>query len=683
MSDHLLAEKGFIEQAEALILENVSNEKFGVSELAAAMHMSRSSLLRKVKKAVGLPVTQFIREIRLKKGMEMLRQGSFSISEISYQVGFGSSSYFIKCFREYYGYSPGEVGKQKRPMDVEDSDPKHKVSKWPIVQGVALLLLIISFSIYHAFSPSASPIEKSVAVLPFKNESNDASNRYFVNGLMETALGNLQKVKDLRVVSRTSVEKYRDTQMTSPEIAKELNVSYLVEGSGQRSGDQILLNIQLVEASTDKQLWAAQYNRRVEDVFALQNEIAGKVTAAIEAVVTLTELEQIKKKPTENLLAYDYYLRAVDLFYDRTSVSLKKGIALCEKAIEYDTQFSLAYAHIAVSYFLLDMDQAEKKYTDLINIYADQALLYDAKSAESLISKAMYYMHNREYRLALPHLHKALEYNPNSYAVVQLLSDIYAQHLPNTAKYLEYALKGIQLDINANDSTSKSYVYLHLSNAFLQSGFIDEALTYVDLSLSYFPESYFAPYAKIFIQHAKELNIEQTTERLVQEWRQDTTRLDILQEVGRIFYFQEKYDSAFHYYEKLVKARSENNLDMFTQENGKISLVYEKMGLTEEASFLFKSYAEYWEKDPSIYKSINMANVYTYEGKFDLAIEQLKLFATEENYQYWILLFLEMDPLLKPLKSHPEFNSVLTKIKDHFLENQVNVKKSLQDKGLI
>jgi len=683
MSDHLPTEKDFIEQAEALILENVSNEKFGVSELAEALYMSRSSLLRKVKKGAGLSPNQFIREVRLKKGMEMLKENSFTVSEISYQVGFGSTSYFIKCFRENYGYPPGEVGKQKGLIDVENTDPQHNQLRRPIVGGIILLLLIVSFSIYYAFTLWESPIEKSVAVLPFKNESSDTSNLYFVNGLMETALGNLQKVKDLRVVSRTSVEKYRDTQKTSPEIAQELNVSYLVEGSGQRSGDQILLNIQLVEASTDKQLWAAKYNRKVEDVFALQNEIAGKITEAIEAVVTLTELEQIKKKPTENLVAYDYYLKALDPFYYGTRDSLIKGIEWCEKAIEHDNQFSLAYAHIAVSYFLLDMDQAEKKYTNLINIYADKALLYDAKSAESLISKAMYYMHNREYRLALPHLHKALEYNPNSYAVVQLLSDIYARHLPNTAKYLEYALKGIQLDINANDSTSKSYVYLHLSNAFLQSGFIDEALTYVDLSLSYFPENYFAPYAKIFIEHAKEQNIEQTTERLVQEWRKDTTRLDILQEVGRVFYFQEKYDSAYHYYEKLVKRRSENNLEVFTGENGKIALVYEKMGFNEEASFFFKSYAEFWKKDPSIYKSLNMANVYTYEGRFDLAIEQLKTFATEDNYQYWVLLFLKNDPLLKPLKSHPEYEFVLKKIKDHFLENQVNLKKSLKHKGLI
>ena len=102
----------FIEQASAIVLENISNEQFGVSELADAMNMSRSNLLRKIKKDTQLSASQFIRQVRLKKGMEMLKQTAMTVSEVSYEVGFGSTSYFIKCFREYYGHSPGEVGKR-------------------------------------------------------------------------------------------------------------------------------------------------------------------------------------------------------------------------------------------------------------------------------------------------------------------------------------------------------------------------------------------------------------------------------------------------------------------------------------------------------------------------------------------------------------------------------------------
>ena len=154
----------------------------------------------------------------------------------------------------------------------------------------------------------------------------------------------------------------------------------------------------------------------------------------------------------------DYFLKALDPYYSRSKEGLEKAIPLFEKAIEQDNSFALAYAYIAFSYYFLDLNQADKQYTEDLNNYSDKALLYDSKSAESLISKALYYMTIEEFRLALPYLDKALEYNPNSSAVVQMLSDLYARAIPNTGKYLENALKGIQLNIAANDSVGKSYI---------------------------------------------------------------------------------------------------------------------------------------------------------------------------------------------------------------------------------
>lgn len=673
----------FINKAEAIILKNIANEQFGVSELAEAMNMSRSNLLRKIKKDTQLSASQFIRQVRLIKSVEMLQQKTFTVSEISYQVGFGSTSYFIKCFREFYGYSPGEVGKVK-PADKDTAVQINILLRyrWHILSTVTLIVIIVSVLLFNTKSTETVEIEKTIAVLPFKNESSDTLNLYFVNGLMEAALNNLQKIGDLRVISRTSVEKYRNTNKGIPEIAEELNVNYLVEGSGQRVGDQVLLNIQLIDASSDRPIWVEQYNREVSDVFALQKEVAQKIATAIKAIVTPAELQQIEKKPTENVVAYDYYLQAIEYSYSQTKEDLEKAISLFNKAIEYDEQFALAYANVAISYFFMDVYQREKQYTEKINNFADKALLYDSKSDVSLIAKALYYMQTQEYQLALPHLRKALEYNPNSSAVVQMLADLYARVIPNTAKYLEYALKGIQLDV-ANDSISKSYIYLHLSNALVQSGFVNEALTYINKSVAYNPDNYYAPLLNTFIVYAKNGNEKQLKNGLIKEWNKDTTRLDLLQEVAKVYYFQENYDSAFYYYEKFVQARTQNDLEIYPQEDVKISVVYQKMGLDAQATELFNSYAEYCEKDESIYKSASLAVKYAYLGETKKAIEQLRIFATQDNYQYWILLFIEKDPLYKPLKNHPEFASIMQKIKDRFSKNQTKLRKSLEEQGLI
>jgi len=112
MPDFYSIENDFLNKITEIIIENVSNEQFGVSELAQEIGMSRSNLLRKVKKLTDISVSQFIRQVRLEQAMEMLNEDSFTVSEVSYKVGFGSTSYFIKCFHDYYGYPPGEVGKR-------------------------------------------------------------------------------------------------------------------------------------------------------------------------------------------------------------------------------------------------------------------------------------------------------------------------------------------------------------------------------------------------------------------------------------------------------------------------------------------------------------------------------------------------------------------------------------------
>ena len=292
-------------------------------------------------------------------------------------------------------------------------------------------------------------------------------------------------------------------------------------------------------------------------------------------------------------------------------------------------------------------------------------------------------MHTEEYRLALPHLEKALEYNPNSAGVVQLLSRLYSVYIPDTAKNLKYSLLGIQLDIAASDSVAKSYIYLNLSNALAQTGFINEAMEYINKSLDQNPANDYAPYLKAYIQYAKDGDIEQTTKALIAELKKDTMRLDILQEVAKLHYFQEDYKGAFQYYEKFVEVRKKNNLNIYFEEDSKIGLVYEKMGLAEEAARFFKSYAEHCERDQSIYKSASMALKYAHEGKIGEGMEQLKIFATQDYYQYWVLLFLEKDPLIKPLKSHPEYKETIQKIRDRFWENQTKLKTSLEEQGLI
>lgn len=676
----------FLNKITGIIEENISNERFGVSELARETGMSRSNLLRKIKKLTKLSVSQFIRQVRLKHAMEVLRQTSFTVSEVSYQVGFGSTSYFIKCFHDYYGYPPGEVGKR----DINESDsvetgPSGK-RRMIVLLGATMsigFLAIVVFILIKPFSSKQIDLEKSIAVLPFKNDSNDSTNVYLINGLMESILDNLQQIEDLRVISRTSVEKYRNNPKTIPEIAKELNVSYFVEGSGQKIGDQILLSVQLIEAASDKHLWAEQYSREAKDIFELQLEVAKSIAEEIQAIITPEEEVRINKEPTDDLIAYDYFLKGLDQFYKGSREGLVEAIKFFEKAIEHDQEFARAYADIAISYSFLDIYQTEKKYSDLIDSYADKALLFDSKLPQSLIAKAFSYMVLEKYDLALPYLEKALEYNPNSALVINILSDFYTRFSPDTEKYLEYALKGIKLDIAAQDSVDASFIYLHVSNAFMQSGFIDEAEEYIDKSLEYDPENLYSEHLKAYILFARTRDLMQTKELLIEALQKDSSRFDIIREIGMLCYYMRDYESAYTYYKKFLEIKEALNLDVDRGENAKIGVVLAKVGLAEESEKYFNDFLDYAENDQSIYKHLSLAVYYSHEGDTKKAIDQMELFSQQEKYPYLYVLFIDMDPLFDNIKDLPEFKKILNDIEINFWDGHNQIKASLEEKGLL
>ncbi|WP_421919559.1 helix-turn-helix domain-containing protein [Marinifilum sp.] len=681
MAKQLFEEDEFLLKLKLLVEENLSNESFGVSELADAIGMSRSNLLRKVKKKCKLSVSQFISQIRLNNANCMLLEGNFNVSEIAYQVGFSSTSYFIKCFRELYGYPPGEVGKQGHLKSIsQKSNPR----KGSIIIVIAFLIGMVS--IYFILRPIQFGIEKadkSIAVLPFKNDSKDSSNVYIVNGLMESVLNHLQKIKDVRVISRTSVEKYRNSNLTIPEIAKELNVSYFVEGSGQKIGDHILLNIQLIKASDDKHLWAEQYDRQAKDIFQLQKEVAKKIAGSVKAIITPEEEKRMDIIPTKNLEAYDEFLKGLDLMRQAKRELLTEAIPHLNKAIELDSEFARAYAFRSMAYYYLDIFKAEKLHTDKVIADADKAMLFDSKDYQCLIAKALSYVAKDDKQAAVPYFEKALEYNPNSAYVLNYLSDFYANYMPDTQKYLEYALKGIQLNIAANDSVSTSFIYLHISNALIQSGFIDESEIYINRSLEYNPNNLYSAYLRAYVLYAKNKDWKETKSLVVEAWNKDQSRLDILQEIGKICYSQRDYEEAYKYYSQFIKAKEDANLDIYQGEDAKIAHVYAKVGKYEEAKILFNKYKEFAYSHQSIYKDLSLAVCYVQEGNTEKAFKHLYLFVHQNQYPYWIVLFLEDDPLFDEINKTKEFKKYMDILKENFHKRHQNLKKTLKDQGLI
>lgn len=675
----------FIARCTAVVLAEMADEQFGVSELADRMHMSRSNLLRRIKHSTNRSASQFIREIRLLRAMELLEEGGYTVSEVAYQVGFGGTSYFIKCFREHFGHPPGAVGKKQESGEAASPPPARLRQGGAWLRAVAAIATVVAIGVGIYFTstrnPSA-PMEKSLAVLPFKNDSGDSTNRYLINGLMEATLNNLQQIKDLRVVSRTSAEKYRNTTKTIPELADELRVSYVVEGSGQKVGNRILLNIQLIDAQRDGHLWARQYEREVTDIFRLQQEIAKDIAKEIQAIVTWEERKQIERIPTSDLAAYDLFLKATERMRQGGTANLKMAIGQLDIAISRDPEFALAYAVTAIAYHYLDIFQQQPRYVDTIGFYADKALLHDPTLAESLFAKGLHYVNQKAYDSAIPYLEKALAYKPNSTLIIHFLSDFYNWQVPNTAKYLEYALQGVRLDPAAQDSATASMNYLHLSNALIQTGFIDESLQYVDESIAYNPDNSFAPWLKAVLVYAKYHDSAKAEKLLLALLVRDSSQMHILQELGKLYFHAGDDEKAFRYYQRFFQLREANELDFFQTADLDMAILWSRRGELEKAEACFARFKRFADADKSIYKHMHLALYAAYREDEAGMINHLRQFSEEDNYQYWILLFRE-DTMVAPFTGNPAFKAVFDTIEHKFWDKNKQIRATLEEKGLL
>lgn len=679
----------FLAELMAVLEKNIANEQFGVSELANEMNMSRSNLLRKVKKESDLSVSQLINQVRLNRAKKLLQTTSLNVSEVAHEVGFNSPSYFIKCFREYYGYPPGETGKHDIPPSTAEAElpatPEGKPASsgrrsarvWVAASISLLIVVTVAFLVWSRASSSDRENEKSIAVLPFKNDSNDSTNVYVINGLMESTLNKLHQIGDLRVISRTSVEKYRNLTKTIPEMSEELNVKYFVEGSGQKIGDNIVLNIQLIDAPADKHIWSKQYRRETRDIFQLQEDIARDITKEIEIVISPEENRRITRKPTNDPVAYDYYLKGKDLFYKSGPKDLLESVPWFRKAVERDPEFSLAYATSAMVHYYLDLFNLEKKYTDEIDNLAEKAILYDARSSESMVAKALSFAQKKRYELSIPYFEKALEFDPRSGLVLHFLTEFYNIHVPNPPKYLEYAILKTKID-HATDSHTASFNHFHLSNALLQNGFLEQALEHSNRSLQLDPKSFFGGYVNDYIHYALDGDARKAKDRLYLRWKKDTTRFDILQEVGKMHFICRDYPAAASCYDRSLVVMGMVGLDIFTHEYLRIAMAYKNTGQYEKANEYARRFKDFADHNLTMYKDLHLACYYAYQNETTQAIDHLRKFAKEQdNFLYWILL-MRTDPMSENLRQHPEFDVIMKEIENKFWSSHNEVKRRLR-----
>ena len=261
---------------------------------------------------------------------------------------------------------------------------------------------------------TAAP-SKSIAVLPFDNLSRDPDNAYFCEGVQDEILTRLAKVADLKVISRTSTQHFKSTPDNLPQIARQLGVAHILEGSVQKANDLVRVNVQLINALTDAHLWADTYDRKLTDIFAVESEIAKTIAETLQARLTGSEKSSIAKTPTVNPEAYELYLKGRFFWNKRTGVDLRKAIEFFNQAIAKDPNYALAYAGLADSYLLLP-NYGGAPTADVVppaRAAVTKALELDDSLAEAHASLGLLDTLDLRLERAITHMERAVQLKPN------------------------------------------------------------------------------------------------------------------------------------------------------------------------------------------------------------------------------------------------------------------------------
>ncbi|MEN8194458.1 MAG: hypothetical protein ABFS12_16680 [Bacteroidota bacterium] len=516
-----------------------------------------------------------------------------------------------------YDITPEGIEKTKPAIELQKDEKTAVSSSWRFATYVSVVIImgLIAFNIFKGKNAARidESLSKSIAVLPFINDSPDEANQYFINGTMDAILDNLCRIHDLKVIARTSSEKYRGGQKLVTEVARELSVSYILEGSGQRYGDKIRLTVQLINGKTGIHLWSRSYDRDLEDIFDIQSEIAQLVAGEIKAIISPEEKVRIEKIPTGNMEAYNEFLVG-KYFYDNqhTLEGFQEALRHLKRAIQLDTTFALAYFYTASSYqFMVRYNwiHSDSVFHDVRNaimktIELDETLgeAYAALGLFKIVFEWNLYGPDEDFR-------KALKLNPNSAEIYAL----YAQYLRWMRRFAEgkvMAKRAIELD------PVTPITNLWLGAIFFYEGEYDKSIDHLNQTLKL--DSNFI-YTNAHLAYAYIM-------------KADTAK-------------------ALYY---AGKAMSENVWN--TSAVGSMGWVYAKCGATSKAKEILNRLIQE-RPDQPIYQAMIYSGLGEYKKTLDLIYQ-----AYERRSGTIIYLYAFSSTFFKDMREEPRFINLLQKI---------------------
>ena len=505
-------------------------------------------------------------------------------------------------------------------------------------------------------------IPRSIAVLPFVNLSESKDDEYFSDGIMEDILTQISKISNFNVVSRTSVMKYKDVKKSVREIANELGVENILEGSVQHAGNRIRITSKLIDARNDKNLWAEVYDRKTIDIFEIQSEVARQIALALQTRLSKEEKERIDKKATENLEAYGFYLRGREYYNLYKQDENEKAIEMFKKAIGEDPKFALAYAGLADAYSQRTQRFGYEDYwIDSAIALSKKAIALDDNIAEPYKALGLGYAVKGWYKKALFEYLKALKINPNLSPAVTNIGGLFAFTGEWDEAYKWYKKALILNPDKASANRLFGYMYTVLLEDSLAEMWYKKTL---ELQPGY---SYaLSELCRLYIMKGEF----EKAGNIIGAFKENEG--DKYNCEGDIELYFKNYKRARKYYEESVKLLS------YDDGGGtELAFILKKLGKADESDKILKMMfdidMEKINQDNEDYSyRYDLARIYSINGKKGLALDWLQKSIDSGG---WMVRWIEKDPLLENVREDERFKNIISQLRKKIEDSRIKVKK--------
>jgi TolB-like protein/Tfp pilus assembly protein PilF len=585
---------------------------------------------------------------------------------------------------------PGEVKKEV----IKQISVPLKNNKTKILAGSAIILtlIILSYFLIPLLSDSSKPVEKSIAVLPFINDSPDQENMYFINGIMEEVLHNLQKIKNFRVLSRTSTDQFKGpNKLTIPEIAKKLRVNYLVEGEGQKYGNSYRLRVQLIKAAKEGHLWSASYEKEIRetrDIFDIQSEIAQSIASALKATMTPEEKQLIKKTPTGNLTAYDFYLQGreeYDKWHNGDTAALQKAKDFYHKSLIYDSAFAEAYTGLAKIYWDKHVwkEYFSENFMDSVLILTNIALSFDDHLAETHTLRGDYFSEIGKPERAMEEYDKALKINPNDWRAYSEKGASY--YITDYVNWINYLKKAESI----NRGPELPGLLEQIAWAYLWAGFPEKTTQCIHDKLDLDGDS-LSYYSDLTTDEFWLGNFKKSIEYGEKYHAIDSTDKSVLFFLGQDYAWLGQYKESLKYYNKMFKLWKTKGMVPLNMMH-RIGYAYWQNGNKEEAKYCFNEQKKYCNKMIELKRSMgqdlwtyyDLAGVYAFMGEKDKAYKNLRVFNQMKKIPLWMMTSFKTDPLFNSIRDESAFQQIVKEMESKYQAEHERVRKWLEEQKMI